>query len=406
MREAAREQGLPLEPHRLTPAAEDTFWVNCIGTGYASPREKFRWCTERLKIRPSNRFIAEVVSQYGEAILVLGTRKAESTRRAHRMTKLEARRIRERLSPNASLPNSLVYTPIEDWANDDVWIYLMQVPNPWGLSNRELLALYAGASEDGECPLVVDTTTPSCGASRFGCYVCTLVDQDRSMQAMIANDEDKEWMQPLLELRDVLAQRPDRHLRDYRRLSGAVQLHGERLIPGPYKQSVREALLRRVLETETWIRENGPAHVRHLQLISLEELIEIRRIWVIDKHEMEDSLPRIYQEVRGEPFPVSLDECLLFGAPEMALLREVCGPDEQAYERLRALLDIEWRQQASMRRAGVFEALERAYRRSFFEDEADATAYAIRRRMRLDAARTGAGEAPATIQVTELPGVS
>src|SRR6516162_8534323 len=106
MREAARAQGLPITPRKLTPETEDSFWVNLIGKGYPAPRQKFRWCTERLKIRPSNKFI-----------LVLGTRKAESQRRAAAMAKHEARRVRERMSPNAALPNSLVYTPIEDWTN-------------------------------------------------------------------------------------------------------------------------------------------------------------------------------------------------------------------------------------------------------------------------------------------------
>jgi DNA sulfur modification protein DndC len=43
-----------------------------------------------------------------------------------------------------------------------------------------------GPSADNECPLVVDTSTPSCGNSRFGCWVCTMVERDRSMEAMIA----------------------------------------------------------------------------------------------------------------------------------------------------------------------------------------------------------------------------
>ena len=64
--------------------------------------------------------------------------------------------------------------------------------------------MYQGASPDGECPLVVDASTPSCGDSRFGCWVCTLVDKDKSMSAMIQNDEEKEWMLPLLELRNDL----------------------------------------------------------------------------------------------------------------------------------------------------------------------------------------------------------
>lgn len=204
MRTAAAQQSLPIEPHRLTPQVKDTFWVNLIDRGYPAPRPKFRWCTERLKIKPSNSFIRNVVAAHGEAIMVLGIRKAESQARARAMEKHEKRRVRDRLSPNANLPNSLVYSPVEDWTNDDVWEFLMQVPNPWGYNNHDLLTMYQGASEDGECPLVVDSTTPSCGSSRFGCWTCTLVEQDKSMSAMIQNDEEKEWMLPLLTLRDKL----------------------------------------------------------------------------------------------------------------------------------------------------------------------------------------------------------
>ena len=200
MSAAATEQEMPITPHLLTPKLNDSFWVNLIGRGYPAPRRKFRWCTERLKISPSNEFILNVVRENGEAILVLGTRKAESAKRSHVMKELEKQRLRGRLSPNASLPNSLVLSPVEDWSNDDVWLFLMQVKNPWGFNNKDLLTMYRGATEDGECPLVVDTSTPSCGDSRFGCWVCTLVDKDRSMEAMIQNDEEKEWMLPLLEL--------------------------------------------------------------------------------------------------------------------------------------------------------------------------------------------------------------
>ena len=107
MRDVAASAGLPITPHKLTPEVEDSFWVNLIGKGYPAPRPKFRWCTDRLKIRPSNKFIREVVRQNGEAILVLGTRKAESPRRAASMAKHEARRVRERLSPNANSPRVL-----------------------------------------------------------------------------------------------------------------------------------------------------------------------------------------------------------------------------------------------------------------------------------------------------------
>jgi DNA sulfur modification protein DndC len=399
MRKASSAQTLPITPHKLTPSIGNTFWVNLIGKGYPAPRHKFRWCTERLKINPSNTFIQNVVKRNGEAILVLGTRKAESTRRHANMTKHEEGRVRDRLSPNSSLPGSLVYTPIENWSNDDVWFFLMQTPNPWGYNNRDLLGMYAGASSDGECPLVVDTSTPSCGDSRFGCWVCTLVEQDKSMSAMIQNDREKEWMMPLLEIRNALDFRPaegtpehqrketDRHLRDFRRMSGSVQLHFDREIPGPYLQSARETWLRKLLRAQTWIRRNGPNDVRDITLITLEELQEIRRIWVVDKHEMEDVLPRIYREETGEPYPGKpLDDNLVLGAEQMQTLGELCGEDRLHYELTRELLSVTNQQRSSGRRSGLFDQLEKTFGRHFYDDKADA----LDRAKRLLADRTRA----------------
>jgi DNA sulfur modification protein DndC len=388
MADAATAQGLPIQPHRLTPDVESTFWVNLIGRGYPAPRPKFRWCTERLKIKPANAFIRRVVRENGEAILVLGTRKAESSVRRHRMEALEGQRVRDRLSPNDSLPNSLVYSPIEDWTNDDVWMFLMQSPNPWGYDNKDLMAMYRGASADNECPLVVDSSTPSCGDSRFGCWVCTLVEKDKSMSAMIQNDEEKEWMIPLMELRDALDVPDDRHLRDFRRMNGRVQLmpsranedEPDRVIPGPYIESARHDWLRRLLEAQTWVRRNGPDYVADIELISMDELHEIRRVWVFEKHEIEDALPRIYQDVTGEEFPgPSFDDVLVLGADDLAVLREVCGDNTMRYQLTRELLNVERQFRTMTRRAGLFDALEGAFHRGFFDGQEDAIEYAQRR---------------------------
>lgn len=391
MRQAASEANVPVEPHRLTPEVTDSFWVNLIGKGYPAPRPRFRWCTERLKINPSNGFITNVVRESGEAILVLGTRKAESSARARSMERHARFRTRERLSPSGTLTNCLIFSPVEDWSNDDVWLFLMQVPNPWGYNNKDLLTMYQGASPDGECPLVVDTTTPSCGDSRFGCWVCTLVEQDKSMHAMIQNDEEKEWMLPLLELRNDLDVADDRHLRDFRRMNGLVQIFNGRNIPGPYTQSAREHWLRRLLEAQAWVRSNGPEYVRYIELVSLPELHEIRRIWLTEKHELEDSLPRIYEEVIGEPFPKQrLDDNLVFGAEEITLLKEICGDDQLHFELVRELLDVEQRYRTQARRAGLYDALDSAFRRNFYTDEADATERALRRKGAMEAAKAGA----------------
>ncbi|ALB42520.1 MAG: DNA phosphorothioation system sulfurtransferase DndC [Nostocales cyanobacterium LacPavin_0920_SED1_MAG_38_18] len=371
MKLESQTQGLPFEPHLLRPDFKETFWVGLIGKGYPAPRGKFRWCTERLKINPSNRFIRDVIRNNGEAIVVLGTRKAESLKRAHRMKKLEAQRVRDHLSPNMNLPNSLVYSPIEDWENDDVWIYLMQWENPWKYSNKELFAIYRGASADNECPLVVDTTTPSCGSSRFGCWVCTLVSQDKSLTAMIQNDEEKEWMQPLLDFRKELDLEENRDRRDFRRRRGGVQLYERNLegevsiepIPGPYLKEAREDWLRKLLTVEKQIRQTAPENMRDITLLTIEELSEIRRIWLEERHEFDDSLPRIYEEVTGEVFKdprPGADQSIL-GSDEWEILEEICDNDGMYLELMARLLDTERQFKKKTRRVGIYESLEKCF---------------------------------------------
>jgi DNA sulfur modification protein DndC len=271
----------------------------------------------------------------------------------------------------------------------------MQVRNPWGFDNEELLTMYQGATADGECPLVIDSSTPSCGDSRFGCWVCTLVDKDRSMQAMIQNDTEKEWMAPLLALRNELdvrsdetGKRDDRHLRDFRRMNGTVQLHNDRVIHGPYTQSAREAWLAKLLAAQNHIRTNGPANVCEIELITLAELREIRRLWVVEKHEVEDSLPAIYAGALGTPFPDGrVDDTLAFGTEEMGLLRDLCGEDRLHFELTRELLDVERQHRTMARRAGLFKALEAALRRGSYDSAEDAEEIARRRRPKPDLMR-------------------
>ncbi len=402
MKSLAAETSMPFNPRILRPKVDESFWVNLIGRGYPAPRHKFRWCTERLKIKPSNRFISNVVTQNGEAILCLGVRKAESSARAKVMERNRRYRIRDNLSPSATLAGCLIYSPVESWTNDDIWHYLTREKNPWGITNKDLLGMYAGASADGECPLVVDTSTPSCGDSRFGCWVCTLVEKDKSMTAMIQNDAEKDWMMPLLELRNALDFRQntvneekgsDHHLRDFRRMTGTVQVMTTgKPIPGPYTQESRESWLRKLLAAQTYIREEGPEDVREIDLITIEELREIRRIWVVDKHEVEDLLPGIYEEETGQAYPgESLDDDMVLGATEMSELKELCGGDRLHYELTRELLSTTRQQQSSARRAGLYQQMEKTFKKHFYEDEADAVnranAVATERQRREDAVK-------------------
>lgn len=387
MKQASKDQNMPIKPYRLTPTTENSFWVNLIGKGYPAPRPGFRWCTSRLKIDPSNRFITNVVKQNGEAILVLGTRKAESVSRAATMKKYEQMRTRQWLSPNASLLNSWVFSPIEDWTSDDVWMYLMQVNNPWGCSNKALMAMYREATADNECPLVVDTTTPSCGNSRFGCWVCTLVSEDKSMKAMVSNDEEKVWMEPLLEFRDEIAKLEedsqynrigDHEHRDYRRMNGSIKLYKDGTpIHGPYKKYWREHLLERLLEVQKEIQEIGPKEVANLELITLEELHTIRKIWVEEKAEFDDAVPRLYEKVFGVSFP---DDGKIkkgaFGEEEWRFLEELSGEgDYVMLDMLSSLLNAEQNATRITTRKSITKELEKHIRRCYYESEDDAAKF-------------------------------
>lgn len=393
MEKAAKEQKLPIQPNRLLPELKDRYWVNLIGRGYPAPRPKFRWCTSRLKINPSNKFILEVAEQSGEAILVLGTRKAESSVRAANMSKYEASSSRDLLSAHGQLDRSWVYTPISSWSNDDVWVFLNQYRNPWGYTNKNLLGMYQGATEDGECPLVVDTSTPSCGDSRFGCYVCTLVEKDKSMHAMIQNDEEKEWMLPLMEFRNRwLDVKNDRSVRDFRKMDGSLLVHNDRLVHGPYKQHYREAMLCALLQAQQAARGLAPEDVGDLELIALDELEEIRRIWVTEKHEIEDRLPGIYESIIGEPFPgadVVVNNTLDLQA--LTVLKELCdekGDDDGVrYQLVRELLHIEQEYRTMARRAGLYISLDKAIERGAFVNEAEAEEFGLRRHEALSRSR-------------------
>jgi DNA sulfur modification protein DndC len=203
------------------------------------------------------------------------------------------------------------------------------------------------------------------------------------MRAMIQNDEEKEWMLPLLALRNKLDQPNDREIRDFRRMSGLVQIFHNDPIPGPYTQQARAHWLKEVLRAQATIRRNPqtPEAVRTIELITLDELREIRRLWVIEKHEIEDLLPVIYQEEMKEKFPdTAALENTPWGPEEFASLRDVCGSgNDLQYQMIRELLHVEQRYRTASRRAGLYEALEDAIRRSFYDSEEDAVDRARRR---------------------------
>jgi DNA sulfur modification protein DndC len=230
IQEEALKLDLPIETHKVKPTPEQSFWANIIGRGYPSPNQKFRWCTDRMKIEPANRFILDKVSTFGEVIMVLGVRDNESATRANVMKSHTVEG--KTLMRHSTLSNAYVYAPIRNFTIDDVWDYLLNVDSPWGDDNHALNKLYQDSSSTGECPLVVDKeikeSAGSCGNSRFGCWVCTVVSEDKALNGFIQSGED--WMMPLLVFRNWLTDiRDDRSMRMKYRMNGQVYFKEIRL---------------------------------------------------------------------------------------------------------------------------------------------------------------------------------
>lgn len=356
--QASATQGMPFNANKVKPRITDTFWVNLIGRGYPAPQKTFRWCTDRLKIQPADQFIIDRVSEHGEAVLVLGVRKEESMTRAQVMNLMKIKG--SLLSRHSKFAQVLVYTPIESFTVNDVWSVLLQNPSPWGGNNRDLAALYRNAS--AECPLVVDTYTPSCGGSRFGCWTCTVVEKDKSMEAMI--DSGEEWMQPLLEFRDELAATHEFknkvRLRDFKRRDGQVKAKTKKneddspagLVRGPYYLEVCQRFLRRLLQIQEQIRKTGPDP--NIELITKAELDEIRRIWRMERGDWEDSLPDIVRGVLGRDLDWVQDDHGSFTAVEARVLREVCSEARVPTDMVVKLLEAERQMQGMSRRSSIY----------------------------------------------------
>lgn len=259
MQRFSRHNGLQIEVNLLKPPPEQSFWVNIIGRGYPPPNRTFRWCTQRMKIDPVTRFVNQRIGTWGDAILHLGARRAESSTRAQAMA---GRDVRNGLGRHPDLARVWVSNPIEFLTTEEVWAYLLQKPNPWGGDNRALYKLYANAS-NGECPIQIDTSTPSCGNSRFGCWTCTVVDRDKASEGLLAAGDER--MEHLLDFRETLQfyRDPANGKRDMRRMNGNAG-------PGPLHITARRELLSKLFT----LQEES-----QLELISPEELLLIQQMW-------------------------------------------------------------------------------------------------------------------------------
>ena len=308
IQKAAKEQQLPIIVKTTIPQIEDTFWCCVIGKGYPVPNNSFRFCTEKMKIKPTATFITNQVAADGEAIILIGTRLDESQQRAKSIKRHDIKG--HRLSKHPLNPNTYTYAPIKELMLEEVWYIINAIPSPWGFDNQILFKIYLDASaDDYECPtVVINDSHRSCGQSRFGCWICTVVKEDKSMSALIKNGI--EWMQPLLNFRNKLVE--NRNISENRsetRRNGQLAIDETGHNMGNYTIEYRIQLLRELLT----IQKNTQQYRSSIDLITSQELIAIQVMWYRDGS-FSTTVNDIYNEVYGYDLQndsISLQERLL-----------------------------------------------------------------------------------------------
>ena len=338
---AAQEQHLPVQVVTTTPQLEDTFWSCVIGKGYPVPNNAFRFCTEKMKIKPTSKFITDQVVADGEAIVLVGTRLTESQQRERSIKRHEIKG--HRLSKHPLNPNTFTYAPIKELMLEEVWWVINAIPSPWGFDNEILYKIYLDASaDDYECPTVVtDDSHRSCGQSRFGCWICTVVKEDKSMSSLIQNGVT--WMQPLLDFRNKLVEnRNVSELRCSTRRNGqtAVDSTGHNL--GNYTMEYRIEMLRDLLKVQKKVQEEHSS----VRLITSQELIAIQVIWFRDGN-FSTTVNDIYNEIYGYSIPN-----LEIGLQERLILERSCK-DPSHFQLIQELLALQKSKVLLMRKYGL-----------------------------------------------------
>lgn len=299
---AAKNDGLNIQADVIYPDADQTFWSRVIGLGYPTPEPPgFRWCTERLKINPMNKYVNERIKESGEIIVLLGVRKDESLTR---MKTITAREIEGKLlNMHNDIPNAYVYNPITEIPNDLVWEFLLKgdCKSPWGTDMKYLFNLYQGENLSEEKSVLGEVDRdkiPVTGNSRFGCWCCTMVKEDKSLQNFInkSNEEDAKKLTLLRDFRNkLLEMREDANMRDSKRRNGTVYKKADGTFGmGPFTLEARRIILEGLLELEN---KTG------LGLITLQELKVIDKMWDEEGDLTCRSLVDTYYKVKGKKLP-------------------------------------------------------------------------------------------------------
>jgi DNA sulfur modification protein DndC len=336
------QEKLNMEVNLLKPKVTDSFWTLLLGKGYPSPNQNFRWCTDRMKIKPATNFLKSLTIKNESILMLLGVRSDESQARAQSIEKRDENH--RGFSKHNDIPNAFVFSPIKDWSNADVWTYLSKYPAPWGKHN-DMMVLYDKGSGEADCNIALNPEVASCGKTRFGCWVCTVVSKDKSMENMMRNKGD-EWMAPLHHFRNKLDDyRYDHSKRQPRRRNGQKSV-------GPFLLSVRKDFLKELLEIEQSLIAQGKMGDK--KLISDEEIVQIQKEWLHDGDFFESAI-RMAQSVGRL---VNYESTKSFNDKDRKFIQKVCDEKEIPVKLIEELMQKEHSYRHQIKRTKIFTDME------------------------------------------------
>lgn len=254
----SKENNILINYKIITPPIEDRFFVKVIGRGYPSPTNKFRWCTDLLRVKPIQRMLKESVK---ESIVLIGVRKGESIERDRIILKHYLEDVYYFKQNNFS--KTKLFSPILNYSTQNVWDTILNVRKPFGINGNELESMYSFVKGDTEFV----SKNKNFKEGRFGCWTCTVVRKDRAVKNLI--DSGFKELKPLLEFRNWLYK-----VRDLESYRCRYRRNGQKN-KGPFTLEARLEILEKLL---------GAQESSKINLIDDEEISFIYKLWNIDKN--------------------------------------------------------------------------------------------------------------------------
>lgn len=254
----SNENKIPITTIIVKPRLEDRYFSKVIGRGYATPSNKFRWCTDRLRIRPLSGVIDKNSEKY---TVLLGVRKGESNERDsiinHHSTE-DKYYLRQSNNSKAK-----IFSPIIEYRVNDIWKTIVDSELPRSIYKEELKLYYEYVGDKNNT--IQEQLN---GKGRFGCWTCTVVRNDKAVKSLIDNGFSE--LVPLYDYRNWLMEIRDNP--DYRcsqRRNGVKGL-------GPFTLTARKEMLQRLLEAQkrtkyTLIEEDEIRYIKYLWELDAED---------------------------------------------------------------------------------------------------------------------------------------